>query len=118
LVAISVSWGLWARTGMSSYLVDVEVARLRRQGVTALTARQGLRIFDAAISQDAPHVVAAVLTPPATVAREQLTTLPDEERWQAVIALVRREVAVVLGAGVGPRQVLGDAGVDSLIGRR
>lgn len=115
LVATSVSWGPWARTGMSSYLDDAEVARLRRQGVTALTPRQGLRIFDAAIAQDAPHLVAAVLTPPATVAREQLATLPAEERWPAVVALVRREVAVVLGAGVGPRQVLGDAGVDSLM---
>jgi short-subunit dehydrogenase len=115
LVATSVSWGLWVRTGMSSYLDDAEVARLRRQGVTALTPRQGRRIFDAAIAQDTPHLVAAVLTPPATVAREQLATLPDEERWHAVVSLVRREVAVVLSAGVGPRQVLGDAGVDSLM---
>lgn len=115
LVATSVSWGSWAESGLSSYLGDAEIARLRRQGITPLTARQALRIFDAAIAQDAPHVVATVLASPATVAREQLDTLPDEARWQAVRALVLREVAVVLGARVGSRQVLGDAGVDSLM---
>jgi NADP-dependent 3-hydroxy acid dehydrogenase YdfG len=115
LVATSVSWGSWARRGLSSYLGDAEVERLRRQGVTALTARQGRRIFDAAIAQDAPHLVAAVLTAPATVAAEPLASLPDEDRWRVAVDLVRREVAVVLGATVGPRQVLSDAGVDSLM---
>jgi NADP-dependent 3-hydroxy acid dehydrogenase YdfG len=115
LVATSVSWGWWAGSGMSSYLGDAEVARLARQGIRALTASQGRRIFDAAIAQNAPHLVAAVLTPPATVTPEPLALLPDEDRWRSAVALVRREVAVVLGAEVGPRQVLGDAGVDSLM---
>jgi NADP-dependent 3-hydroxy acid dehydrogenase YdfG len=115
LVATSVSWGSWARRGLSSYLGDAEVERLRRQGVTALTARQGRRIFDAAIAQDLPHLVAAVLTTPATVAPEPLAALPDEDRWHATVELVRREAAVVLGAAVGPRQVLSDAGIDSLM---
>jgi hypothetical protein len=115
LVATSVSWGSWARRGLSSYLRDAEVARLGRQGITALTPRQARRIFDAAIAQDAPHLVAAVRTTPTPVPPAQLAALPDEERWRATVALVRREVAVVLGAEVGPRQVLSDAGVDSLM---
>jgi NAD(P)-dependent dehydrogenase (short-subunit alcohol dehydrogenase family) len=109
LVATSVSWGSWDSSGLSAYLGEAEVARLRRQGVGALTARQGRRIFDAAIAQEEPHLVAAPLTPPETVAREPLPA------WRAAVALVRREVAVVLGEEVGPRQVLGDAGVDSLM---
>jgi hypothetical protein len=115
LVATSVSWGSWSEQGLSSYLGDAEVERLRRQGVTALSARQGLRIFDAVIAQSSPHLVAAVLAAPATVAPEPLASLPEDERWQAAVELVRREVAVVLGAPVGPRQVLSDAGVDSLM---
>lgn len=115
LPATSVSWGPWAGRGLSAYLGDTEVARLRRQGVVALTARQGRRVFDAAIAQDVPHLVAAVLTVPTAVAPERLESLSVEARWRAAVALVRREVAVVLGEDVGPRQVLGDAGVDSLM---
>ena len=115
LVATSVSWGAWDGHGVSAYLGDTEVARQRRQGVVALTERHGRRIFDAAIAQDGPHLVAAVLIPPATVAPEPLAALTDEDRWPAAVAMVRREAAVVLGAEVGPRQVLGDAGMDSLM---
>ncbi|MFI7680021.1 SDR family NAD(P)-dependent oxidoreductase [Actinophytocola sp. NPDC049390] len=119
LVATSVSWGLWAQsdTGMAAHLGAWETARSRRQGVEPLTVRQGCRIFDAAIAQPLPHVVAAVLTPASTMPdeRDRLAALREEERWRAVVSLVRREAAVVLGAEVGQRQVLSDAGVDSLM---
>ncbi|GAB1509592.1 type I polyketide synthase [Actinophytocola sp. KF-1] len=118
LVATSVSWGWWeqADTGMAAQLGERETARARRQGVAALTVRQGCRIFDAAIAQPLPHVVAAVLSSPSALPdeRERLGALREEERWQAAVSLVRREAAVVLGAEVGQRQVLSDAGVDSL----
>lgn len=119
LVATSVSWGRWEQsdTGMAAHLGEQERARLRRQGVSALTTRQGCRIFDAAIAQPVPHLVAAVLSPVERLPdeKERLAALHDEARWRAVVSLVRREVAVVLGAEAGQRQVLGDAGVDSLM---
>ena len=119
LVATSVSWGLWEQvdTGMAAHLGERETARLRRQGVAAVTVRQGCRIFDAAIAQPSPHVVAAVLSPASAMPdeRDRLGALREEERWRAVVSLVRREAAVVLGAEVGQREVLSDAGVDSLM---
>lgn len=56
-----------------------------------------------------------MLSGPATGASEPLASLPDEDRWPPAVDLVRREVAVVLGAEVGPRQILGDVGADSLM---
>jgi NAD(P)-dependent dehydrogenase (short-subunit alcohol dehydrogenase family) len=119
LVATSVSWGLWEQsdTGMAAHLAEQETARLRRQGITQLDARQGCRIFDAAVAQPEPHLVAAVLSAADRVPdeRDRLAAQREEERWRAVVALVCREAAVVLGAEVGQRQVLGDVGLDSLM---
>ncbi|KJS51918.1 hypothetical protein VM98_34515, partial [Streptomyces rubellomurinus subsp. indigoferus] len=59
LPGLSLSWGLWqqAGTGLTAGLGQAEIARLRRQGVGALTAAQGLRALDAALSADFAHVV-------------------------------------------------------------
>ncbi|PRH78063.1 hypothetical protein C6N75_16935, partial [Streptomyces solincola] len=59
LPGASLSWGLWqqAGVGLTANLGDAELARLRRQGVGALTPAQGLAALDAALGHDRPHLV-------------------------------------------------------------
>ncbi|MFJ1581207.1 SDR family NAD(P)-dependent oxidoreductase [Streptomyces sp. NPDC088182] len=63
LPATSVSWGLWeaAGNGPTDNLGQAELARMRRQGISALTAEQALRLLDAALSHPEPHLVAVRL---------------------------------------------------------
>ncbi|MFJ2900709.1 SDR family NAD(P)-dependent oxidoreductase, partial [Streptomyces sp. NPDC087218] len=63
LPATSVSWGLWeaAGNGPTDNLGQVDLARMRRQGISALTSEQALRLLDAALSRPEPHLVAARL---------------------------------------------------------
>ncbi|WP_431044275.1 type I polyketide synthase [Streptomyces sp. P1-3] len=49
LTASSLAWGLWAEPGgMAGDLDEAELARLRRGGIAAITAEQGVELFDAA----------------------------------------------------------------------
>ncbi|MET9819923.1 type I polyketide synthase [Streptomyces sp. NPDC006355] len=59
LPAVSLAWGLWqqAGTGMTAHLGQAELSRMRRQGVGAISAADGLRLLDAALRQDASHLV-------------------------------------------------------------
>ncbi|WP_327364787.1 type I polyketide synthase [Streptomyces sp. NBC_01296] len=59
LPATSVSWGLWQQAGhgLTATLGQAELARLRRQGVAALSAPQGLAALDAALASAQPHLV-------------------------------------------------------------
>ncbi|MFI0817947.1 SDR family NAD(P)-dependent oxidoreductase [Streptomyces sp. NPDC021115] len=53
LPASSLAWGLWAEaSAMTGELDEAELARLRRGGVVALTADQGLELFDLADAAD------------------------------------------------------------------
>ncbi|MEU4906040.1 SDR family NAD(P)-dependent oxidoreductase [Streptomyces sp. NPDC022067] len=53
LPATSLAWGLWAEaSAMTGELEEAELARLRRDGVAAITADQGLELFDAAQGSD------------------------------------------------------------------
>ncbi|MGW2184127.1 type I polyketide synthase [Streptomyces sp. NPDC001732] len=63
LPATSISWGLWeaAGNGPTDNLGQADLARMRRQGISALTAEQALRLLDAALSRPEPHLVAARL---------------------------------------------------------
>ncbi|MFF4085174.1 SDR family NAD(P)-dependent oxidoreductase [Streptomyces sp. NPDC001777] len=63
LPATSVSWGLWeaAGNGPTDNLGQADLARMRRQGISALTSEQALRLLDAALSRPEPHLVAARL---------------------------------------------------------
>ncbi|MFC1233341.1 type I polyketide synthase, partial [Streptomyces sp. Sce081] len=58
-VATSLSWGLWqqAGIGMTAHLGDAELARMRRQGVTALTTEQALHLLDTTLTGPHPHTV-------------------------------------------------------------
>ncbi|MFJ9034942.1 beta-ketoacyl reductase, partial [Streptomyces sp. NPDC102274] len=59
LPATSLSWGLWqqAGIGLTAGLGQAELARLRRQGVGALSEKQGLAALDTALMHELPHLV-------------------------------------------------------------
>ncbi|WP_344646379.1 SDR family NAD(P)-dependent oxidoreductase, partial [Streptomyces durmitorensis] len=66
-VATSLSWGLWqqAGIGMTAHLGDAELARMRRQGVTALTTEQALHLLDTTLTTGHPHTVPVKLELPS-----------------------------------------------------
>ncbi|WP_344641614.1 phosphopantetheine-binding protein, partial [Kitasatospora cystarginea] len=58
LPATSLAWGLWAEDGgMAGELDAADVKRMARGGVTALTAEDGLRLFDTSLSSADPVLV-------------------------------------------------------------
>ncbi|MEU4218225.1 SDR family NAD(P)-dependent oxidoreductase, partial [Actinoplanes sp. NPDC026623] len=127
LPALSLAWGLWQDgDGMAGAIGGGETARMNRAGVGALSTEQGLALFDAALADSAPAVLAPIAldlatlrshpelpalfgtlvrrrvrrTAAATVAagrREQLAALPAEERERVLTELVHAEVAAALG---------------------
>ncbi|MFI1934753.1 alpha/beta fold hydrolase, partial [Streptomyces sp. NPDC020330] len=126
LPATSLAWGLWAETsGMAGGLDETELARLERQGIGALSAEQGLELFDQAQRIDRPLAVPvrldlaslraqarAGLLPPllrglVRVPRksagtegslaQRLAGVPAEGREAIAVDLVRGQVAAVLG---------------------
>ncbi|MEU0648276.1 SDR family NAD(P)-dependent oxidoreductase [Streptomyces umbrinus] len=66
LAAGSLCWGYWAeRTETGAGLGEVDIERLQRQGVRPMASREGLALFDAALSRDEPVLVPARLNLPA-----------------------------------------------------
>nr|WP_051766791.1 type I polyketide synthase [Saccharothrix syringae] len=62
LPATSVAWGLWdVESAMTGTLDAGDKARMSRNGVLPLSVEEGMALFDAAVSADAPAVVAARL---------------------------------------------------------
>ncbi|HEX7302328.1 type I polyketide synthase [Lentzea sp.] len=62
LPATSIAWGFWEeRSGMTAHLDDDQVRRLARGGMRPLSTEDGLALFDAALAQPLPLVVAAPL---------------------------------------------------------
>ncbi|MET9412313.1 SDR family NAD(P)-dependent oxidoreductase [Streptomyces sp. NPDC002935] len=147
LPAMSLPWGLWQRTGtMTEGLGGADRTRLARGGVLPLSDEDGLELLDAALALQEPLVVAARLdlaalrnatapVPPllralvggrprrtdraaAVPLAQRIAGLPESEREEAVLDLVRSEVAAVLGhssaKAVQPDQAFGDLGFDSL----
>ncbi|MFJ2169970.1 type I polyketide synthase [Streptomyces griseofuscus] len=147
LPAVSLPWGLWQRTGaMTEDLGGADRGRLARGGVLPLADEDGLELLDAALALDAPVVVPARLdlaalrnatapVPPllkalvggrprrtdrasAVPLAQRIAGLPESERADVVLVLVRSEAAAVLGhssaKAVQPDQAFGDLGFDSL----
>ncbi|MFB7501888.1 SDR family NAD(P)-dependent oxidoreductase, partial [Streptomyces sp. NPDC056161] len=58
LPGLSLAWGLWAeKRGMRGRLSDTDLARMARIGTLALSAEQGLALFDLALAADRPALV-------------------------------------------------------------
>ncbi|WP_017576355.1 type I polyketide synthase [Nocardiopsis kunsanensis] len=147
LHATALAWGLWADLGgMSAHLDTADLSRLSRIGMARpLGTDEGLRLMDHALDLPAAHfmpmpvdtaglrsraertgtvpTVHRALVPlprrrAAKAADLDLTTLPPEQRADALLDLVRTGTADVLGLA-GPADVPSDRdflelGLDSL----
>jgi acyl transferase domain-containing protein/acyl carrier protein len=126
LPGVSIAWGLWEReSGITAGMNEADRERIGRLGVEALSDKQGLELFDAALGAGEPLLLAARLHPgslgriamlgalppilsglirrtdrrqaPELSLAERLAELPEAEHGAAVLELVREEVAAVLG---------------------
>jgi len=128
LPAVSMAWGLWAQdSAMTGRLDEQDRMRIARSGVGALSARQGLELFDAVRAMDEALVVPVRLDLAALRSQaraglvpallrglvraperrpgagaggslaRRLAGVPEEERERVLLDLVRGEAAVVLG---------------------
>ncbi|WP_330333035.1 type I polyketide synthase [Streptomyces sp. NBC_00536] len=65
LPATSLAWGLWAdASGMTGGLDAAQLRRMEQHGMGALSATEGMELFDAALSADRPALVPARLNIP------------------------------------------------------
>ncbi|WP_327416912.1 SDR family NAD(P)-dependent oxidoreductase [Streptomyces sp. NBC_01233] len=128
LPALSLVWGLWAQEStLTGDLGAADLKRLARSGIGALSAEEGLALFDAGAASGAavltaahldlrtadPEAVSALLrglaparrraggapAAPDTAAdlRERLARAPRREHRHLLLEAVRVEVAAVLG---------------------
>jgi acyl transferase domain-containing protein/short-subunit dehydrogenase/acyl carrier protein len=128
LPATALAWGLWdVRTGLSQWLSRADLERIRRQGLPAFSAEEGLRLFDAALATGLTALVPMRVDPVAVRAntdvvpallramapavrrrtaggelvagslRTSLAGLSEAERERVVQNLVRAHAATVLG---------------------
>ncbi len=116
--ALSLAWGWWdLETGLAAALGDQDRDRMRQSGLLPFDAPRGLAAFDGACAGAEPALVPIRLdtaagagegVPPVlrslarpkprpAKARTDLRGLPREERHDALVVLVRTEVARVLG---------------------
>ncbi|MFJ2249632.1 SDR family NAD(P)-dependent oxidoreductase [Streptomyces sp. NPDC087862] len=97
LPGVSLSWGLWqqAGIGLTAGLGQAELARMRRQGIGALSEKQGLAALDAALTQPHPHLVPVKL---------ELTALQRESENGGEVPVLLRNLLRA------PRKRAGDSG--------
>ncbi|MFE3729120.1 type I polyketide synthase [Nocardia sp. NPDC059154] len=150
LPAISLAWGPWnSAGGMTGGLDRSALARWERLGLHPLAHDEGLRLFDAATGRAAAHL-AAIRFDPAELRREagtgavpsvlrgflprtttqaaapssslgaRLSRVPEADRAEVVLDLVREHAAAVLGHGsaedISPTERFDALGFDSLGG--
>nr|WP_151775683.1 type I polyketide synthase [Streptomyces abyssomicinicus] len=147
LPATSLAWGLWAdASGMAGSLDVTDRNRLRRTGIAPIGTDEGLALLDAALTRAEPTLVPArldlaslrdvgaddipavlrglVRTPGrrritgSASLEARLAGLAEAEQHEQLLALVRTEVAGVLGhadaASVDPGRGFNQLGFDSL----
>ncbi|MFI1363721.1 SDR family NAD(P)-dependent oxidoreductase [Streptomyces griseochromogenes] len=142
LPAGSVSFGAWAGEGLAAAHADLD--RMARLGHRALTPDQGRDLVELTLRHGAPHLVAWALDlprlresdavgtalwrtllpaahttgPTGETLADRLARLPEAERTERVLALVRDEVSRALGLpspeSVRPGRPLRDLGMDSV----
>ncbi|MEV6875984.1 type I polyketide synthase [Amycolatopsis sp. NPDC051128] len=70
LAATALAWGLWdENTGLGGELAEADLARMARLGLPAVTAEQGLALFDAAVSTEDAVIAPLRVDIPALRAR-------------------------------------------------
>ena len=70
LPATALAWGLWAEnTGLGGELAEADLARMARLGLPAVTAEQGLALFDAATTAEDAVIAPLRVDVPALRAR-------------------------------------------------
>ncbi|WP_157877987.1 beta-ketoacyl reductase, partial [Streptomyces torulosus] len=128
LPALSLAWGPWQRgEGMTAGVADSDLKRIARAGLRQLDPREGMALFDAALTTGASVAVpvrldTAALDPgspttpvllralaagtrkggteqaaPAAGLRERLLPLSEADRTAALVELVRAEAATAAG---------------------
>nr|CEL13381.1 Malonyl CoA-acyl carrier protein transacylase [Kibdelosporangium sp. MJ126-NF4] len=141
LPAVSLAWGFWEhRSGLTGHLSETDLNRVRRVGIGPLSTAEGLALFDAALGaepavlvpvrldtaglrQPPPLLRGLVRVPRRRVVQDEdlvqrLANLSDVERDQALVDVVRKHGAAVLGHAsvdaVPPDRAFSELGFDSL----
>ncbi len=148
LPASALAWGLWADgAGMAGAIGEAGVARAGRLGIEAISSEQGLRLLDAALAVGLPLLAPVALDPGVLRAQarmgvlpaplrglirapirrgrdvagslaRRLAGIPETDREEAVLDLVRAQVAAVLGhdstRSFEVERAFSDLGFDSL----
>ncbi|MDT7788760.1 MAG: hypothetical protein QOF58_7179, partial [Pseudonocardiales bacterium] len=143
---VSLAWGAW-EGGMAGQLSEVDAERMRRAGMPPISVEQGIELFDTAVAHggvalapfrldlavlrakgEVPAVLRGLVrarskrsvagSDTAVTLVSRLSTLSETDRLEALLEVVRVEVAGVLGYGgaqaVDPAQQFRDLGFDSL----
>ncbi|MGZ2355087.1 type I polyketide synthase, partial [Streptomyces sp. 372A] len=100
LPAQSLMWGLWGGLGMGSTLSEIDLERMRQQGLPAFSVDEGLAMFDAALATD--ETVPGLLRLDLDVLRGQAAagTLPPLLR--ELVPLPARRVSGPAAAATAP----------------
>jgi acyl transferase domain-containing protein/acyl carrier protein len=143
LPATSMAYGLWGvGAGLGATLEEADLERMKRTGMPALSAAEGLALFDAALGADQatvvpikldvgvlrtrenlPALLRGLVRIPRKLAQtsglhERLAGLTAEQRARAVLDVVRTHIAAVLGHESGsvidPERTFDQLGFDSL----
>ncbi|MEV6945302.1 type I polyketide synthase [Streptomyces sp. NPDC051172] len=98
LPAQSLAWGMWAeRSALTGTLDEVDLRRLARGGVAALSNEEGLSLFDTALALDEPALVPVRLDLARVAARAATAGVPPLFR-ELVRVPARRTAATGAGA--------------------
>src|ERR1700728_783869 len=77
LAGTSIAWGLWSQeNGMKGRLREVDLARVQRSGVVALSPEEGLRLFDVVLQRDEVCAIPVRLDSRALASQARLGVLP------------------------------------------
>ncbi|MEV8480283.1 beta-ketoacyl synthase N-terminal-like domain-containing protein, partial [Streptomyces sp. NPDC051173] len=151
LPAVSLAWGPWAQdSGMTGTLTEADLQRIARSGMPALSAEEGVALFDTALATAATEPMllpvrldlavlraqgepqpllrglirtntrrtSAAGSAAASTLVQRLTGLSAADRREALLDVVRGQIAMVLGhagsAEIDPTRAFQDLGFDSL----
>jgi NAD(P)-dependent dehydrogenase (short-subunit alcohol dehydrogenase family)/acyl carrier protein len=144
LVGTSLAWGGWAQEGeMLAELPEAVRARLLRRGISPLPTEEGLALLDRCLTSEEsllapvafdrsalraqakagalPPILSELIPAPTQERGDlsaRLASVPEPQRPEAVLDLVRTHVAAVLGHSsaqeVEPERAFSELGFDSL----